>query len=136
MPNENIYIDESSGKVTVNMDVILTKTVMRDDENIRVQTTGHDYDFIATVENKTEKTIVRVPRKSGEYYHTLDKDCLIVDGWVEIPRELFWEVVPSKFGICEKTKYLSFDRKQMDVTIDHLRSIGIKPVINTYKPQF
>ena len=82
------------------------------------------------------KLIVRVPRKSGEYYHILDKDCLIVDGWVEIPRELFWEVVPSKFGICEKTKYLSFDRKQMDVTIDHLRSIGIKPVINTYKPQF
>jgi len=82
------------------------------------------------------KLIVRVPRKSGEYYHILDKDCLIVDGWVEIPRELFWEVVPSKFGVCEKTKYLSFDRKQMDVTIDHLRSIGIKPVINTYKPQF
>lgn len=82
------------------------------------------------------KLIVRVPRKSGEYYHILDKDCLIVDGWVEIPRELFWEVVPSKFGVCEKTKYLSFDRKQMDVTIDHLRSIGIQPVINTYKPQF
>ena len=82
------------------------------------------------------KLIVRVPRKSGEYYHILDKDCLIVDEWVEIPRELFWEVVPSKFGICEKTKYLSFDRKQIDVTIDHLRSIGIKPVINTYKPQF
>lgn len=82
------------------------------------------------------KLIVRVPRKRGEYYHVLDKDCLIVDGWVEIPRELFWEVVPSKFGVCEKTKYLSFDRKQMDVTIDHLRSIGIKPVINTYKPQF
>ena len=82
------------------------------------------------------KLIVRVPRKSGEYYHILDNDCLIVDGWVEIPRELFWEVVPSKFGVCEKTKYLSFDRKQMDVTIDHLRSIGIKPAINTYKPQF
>jgi len=82
------------------------------------------------------KLIVRVPRKSGEYYHILDKDCLIVNGWVEIPRELFWEVVPSKFGVCEKTKYLSFDRKQMDVTIDHLRSIGIKPIINTYKPQF
>lgn len=82
------------------------------------------------------KLIVRVPRKSGEYYHILDKDCLIVDGWVEIPRELFWEVVPSKFGVCEKTKYLSFDRKQMDVTIAHLRSIGIKPIINTYKPQF
>lgn len=82
------------------------------------------------------KLIVRVPRKSGEYYHILDKDCLIVDGWVEIPRELFWEVVPSKFGVCEKMKYLSFDRKQMDVTIDHLRSTGVKPIINTYKPQF
>lgn len=67
MPNENIYIDESSGKVTVNMDVILTKTVMRDDEKIRVQTTGHDYDFIATVENKTEKTILIVFDDESDY---------------------------------------------------------------------
>ena len=83
------------------------------------------------------KLIVRVPRKSGEYYHILDKDCLIVDGWVEIPRELFWEEVPSATGLkCEKTRFLSFDRKQYDVTLDYFRSIGIKPVINTYKPQF
>lgn len=67
MINENIYIDASSGKVTVNMDVILTKTVMRDDEKIRVQTTGHDYDFIATVENKTKKTLLIVFDDESDY---------------------------------------------------------------------
>lgn len=67
MPNENIYIDASSGKVTVNMDVILMKTVMRDNKKIRVQTTGHDYGFIATVENKTEKTILIVFDDESDY---------------------------------------------------------------------
>ena len=82
MLNENICIDESSGKVTVNMDVILTKTIMRDDEKIRVQTTGHDYDFIATVENKTEKTILIVFEDESDY---LPEFSIKVDGWVGLP---------------------------------------------------
>ena len=71
MLNKNIYIDEYSGKVTVNMDVILAKTVMRDDEKIRVQTTGHDYDFIATVENKTENAILIIFDDESEYLPVL-----------------------------------------------------------------
>lgn len=78
-----------------------------------------------------------VPNKRGEYYQILNSECLVIDGWVEIPRELFWEEVPSATGLkCEKTRFLSFDRKQYDVTLDYFRSIGIKPIINTYKPQF
>lgn len=100
------------------------------------QVTFKRYEYTDWGGKEGVKLIVTVPHKRGEYYQILNGECLVIDGWVEIPRELFWEIVPSKFGVCEKTKYLSFDRKQMDVTIDHLRSTGIKPIINTYKPQF
>ena len=83
------------------------------------------------------KLIVTVPHKRGEYYQILNSECLVIDGWVEIPRELFWEEVPSTNGFkCEKTRFLSFDRKQLEVTMDYFKSIGIKPIVNTYKPIF
>ena len=67
----------------------------------------------------------------------MNGECLVVDGWVEIPRELFWEEVPSATGLkCEKTRYLSFDKKQFDVAIDYLRSVSANIVINTVKPIF
>lgn len=83
------------------------------------------------------KVIVTVPHKRGEYYQILNSECLVVRGWVELPRSLFWEDVPSATGLrCEKTRFLSFDRKQFDVTIDYLRSIGADIAVNTYKPIF
>lgn len=83
------------------------------------------------------KLIATIPNKRGEYYWILNRECLIIDGWVEILRELFWEETTSKTGLkCEKSWYFSFDKKQYDVTLDYLRSIGIKPVVNIYKPQF
>lgn len=87
--------------------------------------------------NKSIKIIVRVPGKHGEYYYNLNKDILIVDGWIETPRELFFEETISQNGVkCERMRFFSFDRNQMDVTLDYIRSMGIKPIINTYKPQF
>lgn len=82
--------------------------------------------------------LVYHPKKSKNNYYTwLYRDVLIFDGWLEIPRELFWEKVTTATGLkCEKTRFLSFDRNQYDVVLDYFHSIGIKPVINTYKPQF
>ena len=83
------------------------------------------------------KVIVTVPHKRGEYYQILNSECLVVRGWVELPRSLFWEDVPSISGVrCEKTKFHSFDKKQFDVAIDYLRSIGADIAVNTYKPIF
>lgn len=83
------------------------------------------------------KLIVTVPNKRGEYYQILNSECLVIDGWVEIPRELFWEEVPSATGLrCERTRFSSFDKKQYDVVLGYFRNIGIKPIINTYKPIF
>ena len=36
----------------------------------------------------------------------------------------------------QMTRFLSCDRKQYDVILDYFKSQGIKPIINTYKPQF
>lgn len=81
MANKNIYINECSGKVTVNMDVILEKTVMYENESIKVQTTGHDYDFIATVENKTSKSVMIVFDNESEYL----PECYVkANNWVGI----------------------------------------------------
>lgn len=83
------------------------------------------------------KVIVTVPHKRGEYYQILNGECLIVRGWIELPRSLFWEDVHSVSGVrCEKTRFLSFDRKQFDVTIEYLRSIGADIAVNTHKPIF
>ena len=35
----------------------VTKTTLRNNESIRIQTTGHNYDFIATVEKMIERKI-------------------------------------------------------------------------------
>lgn len=83
------------------------------------------------------KLIVTIPHKRGEYYQILNGECLVVDGWVEIPRELFWEETTSKTDLkCEKSRYFSFDKKQYDVVLDYLRSIGAEIMVNTYKPIF
>ena len=83
------------------------------------------------------KLVLKIPRKHGERYKILNSECLIIDGWVEVPRELFWEELSSKTGLkCERCRFLSFDSRQYDVTLDYFNSIGIKPIINTYKPQF
>lgn len=83
------------------------------------------------------KLVIKKPNRRGEFYQILNDKCLIVDGWMDIPRELFWEEVPSPTGLkCERTRFLSFDEKQFDVVLDFFQSAGIKPIINTYKPQF
>lgn len=52
--SKDIFINPESDEIEVNMDVILTPTTLVENERIRVRTTGHDYDFIAIVENLTE----------------------------------------------------------------------------------
>lgn len=101
------------------------------------QVTFKRYEYTDWGGKEGVKLIVTVPHKRGEYYQILNDECLVVDGWVEIPRELFWEETTSKTGLkCEKSRYFSFDKKQYDVTLDYLRSIGVKVMVNTYKPIF
>lgn len=54
---KDIFINPETNEIEVNMGIILTPTTLVENERIRVRTSGHDYDFIATVENLTEETI-------------------------------------------------------------------------------
>lgn len=55
--NKDIFINPETNEIEVNMSVVLNPTTLVENERIRVRTTGHDYDFIATVENQTDETI-------------------------------------------------------------------------------
>lgn len=97
-----------------------------------------DYEFKAYAQYDNAVKIIYQPEgKRNDYYQNLYNEVIIYDGWVDIPRELFWESVPSSSGLrCERTKFLSFDRGQFDVVLDYFKKQGIKPIINTYKPVF
>ena len=97
-----------------------------------------DYEFKTYAQyDNAVKIIYQLEGKRNDYYQNLYKEVIIYDGWVDIPRELFWESVPSASGLrCERTKFLSCDRGQFDVVLDHFKKQGIKPIINTYKPVF
>lgn len=36
----------------------MTKEIIYEDDYVKVETTGHDYDFIATIQNKTDSDLV------------------------------------------------------------------------------
>lgn len=55
--SKDIYINPETGCISVNRAIFLRPTVMFENEHFRVRTTGHEYDFIATVENLTEEPI-------------------------------------------------------------------------------
>lgn len=65
----------------------------------------------------------------------LNNPTLIYRGWIDLPKELFWETRQEENGITiSQTKYLSFDREQFDVAMEYLSGKGMEPVVNTYNP--
>lgn len=89
--------------------------------------------------DKAVKLTFKQKNKRGLYYQWFYRDIFVYDGWVDFPDSLLWEEVPSNnpntFSM-RKTRFLSCDRKQMDVILEHFDSVGIRPLVNTYKPQF
>lgn len=72
------------------------------------------------------------------WYHN-GSPMLVFAGWIDIPESLLWKEIPSNNPnvlSMKKTRFLSCDRKQFDVILDYFNLIGIRPIINTYKPQF
>ena len=87
--------------------------------------------------NNAVKLIYRPERKRTDYYKWLYRDVLIYDGWFDLPEDLFWEKLSSVNGVtCRKSLFSACDREQYDVVINYLSNIGLKPIINTYKPVF
>lgn len=87
--------------------------------------------------NDAVKLTFKPEKKRNLYYQWYYRDMLVFNGWIEVPESLLWEEISSTPGISARmTRFLSCDRKQYDVILDYFKSQGIKPIINTYKPQF
>lgn len=52
--SKNIFINPETDKIEVNTDIIVKPTTLVENDFIRVRTTGHDYAFVATVQNMTD----------------------------------------------------------------------------------
>lgn len=88
--------------------------------------------------NDAVKLTFKPEKKRNLYYQWCYRDMLVFNGWIEVSESLLWEEISSSTpGISARmTRFLSCDRKQYDVILDYFKSQGIKPIINTYKPQF
>lgn len=83
------------------------------------------------------KLIFKPEKKRNLHYNWFYRDVLVFDGWHELPENVLWEELQSTNGMsARKTKFLSCDGKQYDAVLDYFESIGVKPIINTYKPRF
>ena len=83
------------------------------------------------------KLIYRPKNKRQDYWMWLYKDVIIYRGWLDIPEDLFWEVIrEDEESIMRKSIFMSFDSKQYDVVLDYFTERDILPVVNTHKPIF
>lgn len=66
-----IHRDRYTDRIVVDMDAVELATTLREDELMRIRTTGHDYDFVASAQNLTEEDIVIEFCGKVEYLPTL-----------------------------------------------------------------
>lgn len=87
--------------------------------------------------DKAVKFIFKPERKRNLYYNWYYRDMMIVDGWVDVPENVLYDIDTSHpLFITKKSKFLSCDNAQYDVVSDYLLSKGITPIINMYNPSY
>jgi len=86
--------------------------------------------------NNAVKVVFRPQNKKNDYYTHFYSTILVYNGWVELSKTVLYEVGETKGFITSKSKYGSCDHKQYDEILNYFSEQGIKPVINTYKPEF
>ena len=102
----------------------------------KVKFDHYEYATYAQYDNAV-KMVMALPRKRGLYKTYFYNEVIIVDGWQDIPRELFFERIESVNGvICEKSRFTSCDKTHYEVVLDYFKSQGIEPLVNTFKPVF
>lgn len=82
------------------------------------------------------KLVIRPEGKRNDYYLWLYREVIIYDGWLDIPETLLWDISKQNGLVCKKSKYLSCDRAMYDEVLNYFKEKDIRPIINTYKPQF
>jgi hypothetical protein len=75
-------------------------------------------------------------RKRNLHYNYFHSELLVFKGWHNLPETVLNTVEESNGFIVTRSKYGSCDHKQYDAILYYFNLNGIKPIINTYKPQF
>lgn len=84
--------------------------------------------------DKAVKLIFTPERKRKLYYNWYYKDMIVVDGWVNTPESLLWDIKSNGALITKMTKFSSCDRTMYTVVEEYLNEQGIIPIINTHNP--
>jgi len=82
------------------------------------------------------KLVYRPERKRKDYFTYLYNDMLIYNGYVDFPEDMFWITNDEGRCITRMSKYRAFDNRAYDDVLEYFDKQGIKPVVNTYKPEF
>ena len=99
--------------------------------------TFHSYEIgqYAQYDNSVKMTF-KPHRKKGLYYKWFYGDVIIYNGWYDLPDTVLFDISYKEDCITQKSKWVSFDKKQYDAILEYFAEQGLKPIINTYKPQF
>lgn len=82
------------------------------------------------------KLTFRPHNKKSDYYSYFYSTLLVYKGWHDLPKTVLNEISESKSFNITKSKYHSCDDMQFDEILEYFNRQGIKPVVNTYKPDF
>lgn len=86
--------------------------------------------------DKAVKFIYKPEGRRKLYYNWYHGDLVVVDGWIDIPDRVLFDIDDSDpMFTIKKTKFLSCDDRQYDAILEYLASQNIIPIINTYKPE-
>lgn len=85
---------------------------------------------------KAVKLIFKPINKRSDYYQWHYRDVMIVDGWIDIPESVLFDITETELFVTKKSKFLACDRGQYDAVSEYLKCNGITPIVNTYNPEF
>ena len=96
---------------------------------------SHDVGNYAQYDNSVKLTF-KPHKKRGLYYSWYHGEVIVYNGWLTVPDTVLYEVEETEHFVSKKSRWASCDRKQYDAILEYFAEQNIKPIINTYKPQF
>lgn len=99
----------------------------------RITYNSHENSKYAQYDNAVKLTFTPQGKRK-QYYNYFYSTLLIFNGWQELPKTVLNNVSERNGFIITASKYDSCDRRQYDEILNHFEPLGLKPIINTYKP--
>lgn len=86
------------------------------------------------------KLVLLPEKKRQEHYIYLHGGVLIYDGYVDFPEDLLFTIGEKTIGehkvVTKMSKYGSCDHRQITDVLEYFGKQNIKPIVNTYQPEF